>query len=403
MSSPASTEIRTMKDLLNETELTLLECKVCFEKFSLQQKHRPRNLSCGHVICQECVSSLCPPGNPRLECPFCRKLCRTCETSICLPILHLLELLDRVVPDNLDHGSSANASHQVTKLRSASFNLSMSFGGWGVLFNPTGVALCKKTGCLIVAHDGIKRISVFTMNGTCIQEMGEKNDPFNGIVYPSDVAVSLDGFIIVTDAGDHTLKVFSQFGQLVFVIKQPFHLPWGLAINPENKVIVSDPDAGSLLLVDADFKHGKVNKVLNVCSHLDCPREVAVCPTSGAIVVVEHLTKSSKNSCRSQMKIFNHKMKLIRQLDSFGLSLFLPLPIHTTGVSFDQQGNLLIADVNNRCIICVDKMEERNFLKHVVASGLSYPVAIALLADNSIAVLDSGNNSISIFFPRGDG
>ncbi|CAH2284424.1 E3 ubiquitin- ligase NHLRC1 [Pelobates cultripes] len=399
MSSPASKEIRTMKDFLNETEINLLECKVCFEKFSQQQRHRPRNLPCGHVICQECVSSLCPPGNPRLECPFCRKPCRILETSVCLPILHVIELIGRVVLDNVEHGSSANASHQVKKLKSASFNLTKSFGGWGILFNPTGIAICKKTGYLVVSHDGTKRISIFTMNGTCIQKIGTKSDSANGIVYPSDVAVTLDGYIVVADTGDHSVKVFSQSGQRLLVLKQPFCLPWGLGINPENEVIVSDPDAGNLILVSADFKQGKVKKVLNVCSHLDHPREVAVCPTSGTVVVVEHVTKISKNPSRTQIKIFNNGMKLIRQIDSFGLSLYLPLPVHTTGVAFDQQGNILIADINNRCIICVDKMEERNFLKHVVASCLSYPVALALLPDNSIAVLDSGNNSVIVYSP----
>ncbi|KAM8966749.1 E3 ubiquitin-protein ligase NHLRC1 [Pelodytes ibericus] len=399
MSSPASKEIRTMQEFLNETEINLLECKVCFEKYSQHQKHRPRNLPCGHIICQECVSSLCPPGSPRLECPFCRKACRTLETSVCLPVLHLIELIARVVPDHLECGSSANAGHQLTKLKSASFNLGSLFGGWGVLFNPSGVALCKKTGCLVVAHDGKKRIGVFTMNGKCIRQMGTKTHSTNAIIYPNDVAVTLDGYIVVTDTGDRSLKVFSQCGQNVLTIKQPFYLPWGLAITPENEILVSDPDAGNLILVAADFKQGQVKKVLVVCSHLNHPREVAVCPKSGVTVVVEHLTKSSKNSNSTQIKIFSGGMKLIRQIDSFVLSIFLPLPIHTTGVAFDQDGNILIADVNNRCVICVDKLGEQNFLKHVVASGLSYPVALALLEDNSIAVLDSGNNSVIIYTP----
>ncbi|KAG8442352.1 hypothetical protein GDO86_011231 [Hymenochirus boettgeri] len=398
MSSPASKGIENMKDFLEETETNLLECKVCFEKYSQQQRHRPKNLPCGHVICQECVSALCPQGNPRLECPFCRKECKTFETSICLPVLQLMEMLSRVVPDQLESPSATKPSH-AAKLRPASFNFSMSFGGWGVLFNPTGIALCKKTGSLVVAHDGKKRIGVFTTNGKCIQQMGSKCDSRNSIIYPLDVAVTLDSYIAVTDSGDRSLKVFNQSGKFTLVIGQTFSLPWGVCVNAQNEMIVSDSDAGDLILVVADFKKGRVKKLLKIYSTLTHPREIAVCQTSGAMVVVEHLTKDRKNSNSTRIKILSSAMKLVQQIDSFGLSLFLPLEVHTTGVAFNAEGNILVADVNNRCVICLETTKECHFLKHVVASGLSYPVALAPLEDGSVAVLDSGNHSVIVYAP----
>ncbi|KAM5157931.1 E3 ubiquitin-protein ligase NHLRC1 [Mantella aurantiaca] len=394
MSSPPQKEIRTMKDFLDETELNLLECKVCFEKYSHQQRHRPRNLPCGHIMCLDCISSLCNPGNSKLECPFCRKGCRKSETSVCLPVLHLLEIIGRVVP-----GQPERCSNQVGKLKSASFKLSASFGGWGVLFNPTGTAFCYTTGCLIVAHDGKKRLSRFTINGKLVHEMGEKSSPENGLVYAVSVAVTLDGFVAVTDAGDRSLKLYSQAGKCTLIVKKPFLLPWGLAVNAENEVIVSDPGANCLVMVAADFSQGGIKKTVNMCSYLSQPKEIAVCQANGSVVVVEHLTKDNKNSSSTRIKILNNKMKLLRQIDSFSLSLFLPLDVHTSGVAFDQDGNILVADVNNRCVICLSKVEEGNALKYVVASGLSYPVAIAVIEDGSIAVLDSGNHSVLVYSP----
>lgn len=399
MSSPAQREIRTMKDFLDESEMNLLECKVCFEKYNQQQRHRPKNLPCGHVMCQDCVSSLCLRGNQRLECPFCRKACRKQETSVCLPILHLLEILGRVVPDHPETSSADCARSQVTKLRSASFNLSMSFGGWGVLFNPSGIAFCTKTKCLLVSHDGKKRVSRFAMNGKCLQRTGAKADADNAIVFPADIAITFDGFIIVTDTGDHSLKVFCQSGMCKLVVKQPFRLPWGLGINSKNEVIVSDPDTGNIVLLAVDFDSGNIKKCLEMCSHLSHPREIAVCQTSGELIVVEHLAKNSKHSSSTCMKLFSSEMKLIRQIDSFSLSLLLPLAVHTSGVAFDHSGNILLADINNRCVICLQKMDRFNSIKHVVASGLSYPVALAVLEDGSVAVLDSGNHSVLIYSP----
>ncbi|XP_075067429.1 E3 ubiquitin-protein ligase NHLRC1 [Mixophyes fleayi] len=399
MSSPAPKEISTMREFLDEAELNLLECKVCFEKYSQQQKHRPSNLPCGHVMCQDCVSSLCLPGNQRLECPFCRKGCRKMESSVCLPVLHLLEIIGRVIPDHLEARSTDCTSNPVSKLKSASFNPSTSFGGWGVLFNPTGIAFCQKTRCLVVAHDGKKRIARFTMNGKFIKQIGTKDGSANAIVYPVDVAITLDGYIAVTDAGDRSLKVFGQSGKCMLVVKQPFCLPWGLGINHKNEVIVSDPDAGSLVLVGANFDQGSIKKTLNIYSHLSHPREIAVCQTSGEVIVVEHLGQTNKNVSSTRVNILSNEMKLIRQIDSFSLSLFLPLAVHTSGVAFDQAGNILLADVNNRCVICLQKTEECNSLKYIVVSGLSYPVALAVVEDGSIAVLDSGNHSVLVCSP----
>ncbi|KAM4027815.1 E3 ubiquitin-protein ligase NHLRC1 [Anomaloglossus baeobatrachus] len=398
MSSPAQRGISTMKDFLEETEMNLLECKVCFEKYRQQQRYRPKNLPCGHIICQGCVSSLCLPGNQRLECPFCRKSCRKQETSVCLPILHLLEILGRVVPDQPEASSSDCARSPVTKLKTASFNLTMSFGGWGVLFNPNGIAFCTKSKCLVVSHDGKKRIARFTMNGKCMQQTGTKTGSENAVIYPADVAVTCNGFIIVTDVGDQSLKVFGQSGIFKLVVKQPFSLPWGLGINSKNEVIVSDPDSGNLRLLVIDFDHGNIQKCLEICSQLSHPREIAVCQTSGEVIVVEHLAKNRKNSSTC-MKLFSNEMKLIRQIDSFSLSLLLPLAVHTSGVAFDQSGNILLSDINNRCVICLQRTQGFNTIKYVVASGLSYPVALAVLEDGSVAVLDSGNHSVLIYSP----
>ncbi|KAM9308039.1 E3 ubiquitin-protein ligase NHLRC1 [Gastrophryne carolinensis] len=399
MSSTSQKEIRTMKDFLEETEMNLLECKVCFEKYSHQQKHKPKNLPCGHIICQHCVSSLCNPGNSKIECPFCRKTCRKLETSICLPVLHLLEIIGRVVPPCPDPPSTDFKTNYEAQLTPASFKLRTCFGGWGVLFNPTGVAFCYSTGSLLVAHDGKRRVSRFTINGKLLQEIGEKNAPESGLAHAVSAAVTLDGYVAITDAGDHSLKIYSQSGRCTLVVRKPFLLPWGLAVNSDNEVIVSDPEAGSLILVAADFSQGGIKRILNICTHLSQPREIAASQANGSIIVVEHLAKESKSSSTTRIRILNNQMKLIKQIDSFSLSLFLPLSVYMSGVAFDREGNILIADVNNRCIICLSRVEEGNSLRHVVASGLSYPVAITVTEDGSIAVLDSGNHSVLVYSP----
>ncbi|XP_069469693.1 E3 ubiquitin-protein ligase NHLRC1 [Ambystoma mexicanum] len=393
MSARPSKQIRTMRDLLRETEIHLLECKVCFEKFS--QQRRPRNLPCGHIICQECVSSLA--RSPRLECPFCRRACRASETSDCLPVLHLIEILSTVVIDASASGAGGAAQGHVPGLASAGCALQLAFGGWGKLINPTGVAVCQQSGSVVVAHDGKKRVHVFGSTGARMQQFAAKGEFRSDVKYPLDVAVTMDGYIVVTDAGDRSIKVFDFNGRSKLVIKETFILPWGVDMNPQNEMIVTDSEAGTLCLLAADFKKGKLQKNLKVLTNMCHPHGVAVCRASGAIAVVEHLKAAGSYATNTRVKIFNRAMKLVGQVDSFGLSLLLPSELHATAVAFDQQTNILVADAHNRMVFCLGKVKEFPSFRPVVTHGLSYPVAMACAADNTLHVLDSGDHSVKIY------
>ncbi|KAJ1201000.1 hypothetical protein NDU88_004817 [Pleurodeles waltl] len=396
VSASPSKQIRTMKDLLYETEIHLLECKVCFEKFSQQQEHRPRNLPCGHIICQECVCSLALPRNPRLECPFCRKACRASETSDCLPVLHLIEILSSVVTDPFPSAAGDAVGGHVESLAPAGCTLNLAFGGWGKLINPTGLAVCQNSGCVVVAHDGKKRINVLSSTGTCIQQFGVKGEFSCDVKYALDVAVTLDGYIVVTDAGDRSVKVFDFNGRSKLVIKESFCLPWGVDINSQNEMLVTDSDAGALCLVVADFRKGTLKKNLKIFTNLCHPRGVAVCPSNGAIVVIEHLKAAGRNATTTRIKIFSSALKLIGQVDSFGFGLLLSSELHATAVAFDRQANILVADAHNRVVFGLGKLEEFPSFRPIVTHGLSYPVALTCTADNSLLVLDSGDHSVKI-------
>lgn len=143
-----------LRELVREAETSLLECKVCFERFGHRQQRRPRNLPCGHVVCLACVAALAHPRTLALECPFCRRACRGCDTSDCLPVLHLLELLGSAL-------RPAPAAHRSAHCGPGTLICHHAFGGWGTLVNPTGLALCPKTGRVVVVHDGERRVKIF--------------------------------------------------------------------------------------------------------------------------------------------------------------------------------------------------------------------------------------------------
>ncbi|NXG74933.1 NHLC1 ligase, partial [Baryphthengus martii] len=375
--------------------LNLLECRVCFERYGPAGQRRPRNLLCGHVLCQGCVWALGGPERRRLECPFCRRACGSAETSDCLPLLQLLELLG---PDGGSVSSALGRNDgRAAGSVPAGFELRLSLGGWGSLVNPTGVASCRRSGRLAVAHDGKKRIHVFSPSGFCLQRFGERGDAGNDLKYPLDVTITSDGHVVVTDGGDRSVKAFDFEGKGVLALREGFCLPWGLDATPDSEVIVTDSEAGALYRLTADFKTGKLKKCQMIWSQLISPRGVAVSQTSGAVVVIEHLKAQELNSGSTRVKIFSAEMDLIGQMDSFGLNLLFPSKIYTTAVAFDQEGRVIVTDVGSQAVICLGKPEEFPIFNPLISHGLSYPVGLTYTANNSLVVLDSGDHSIKIY------
>ncbi|XP_025915298.1 E3 ubiquitin-protein ligase NHLRC1 [Apteryx rowi] len=330
-------------------------------------------------ICKS-KKALCGAGRRGLECPFCRRAWGSPETSDCLPLLQLLEAA----------AGPAGAAPPGPALR-------LALGGWGALVNPTGVAACPRSGRLAVAHDGEKRIKVFGASGACVRQFGERGDAGNDVKYPLDVTVTLDGHVVVTDGGDRSVKAFDFEGRGTLALREGFSLPWGLDTTRENKVIVTDSEAGALYCLTADFGKGKLEKSQMIQSKLTNPRGVAVSQASGAVAVIEHLKGKGPNNSSTRIKIFSADLKLIGQMDSFGLNLIFPSKIYAAAVAFDKEGRIIVTDVYNQTVLCLGKPEEFPVFKPIISHGLSYPVGLTYMANNSLVVLDGGDHSVKIY------
>lgn len=373
-----------LRELAGEAEAGLLECKVCFERFSPRQQRRPRNLPCGHVVCLACVAALAHPRTLALECPFCRRACRGCDTSDCLPVLHLLELL----------GSPLRPAPAAPRVVPTCY---LAFGGWGTLVNPTGLALCPKTGRVVVVHDGKRRVKIFDSGGGCAHQFGEKGDAAQDIRYPLDVTVTNDCHVVVTDAGDRSVKVFDFFGQIKLVIGGQFSLPWGVDTTPQNRVVVTDAEAGSLHLLEVDFPEGVLRGAERSPAPLRSPRGVAVSRLTGAIAVLERPLAPGRGPCSSTVTVLSAGLQLLGRVDGFGLSLTFPSQITASAVTFDHQGNVIVADTSSQAVLCLGKPEEFPVLKPIVTHGLSHPVALTFTKEKSLLVLDSAAHSVKVY------
>ncbi|XP_028673109.1 E3 ubiquitin-protein ligase NHLRC1-like [Erpetoichthys calabaricus] len=379
--------------ILNEIEANLLECKVCFEKYCQHpRERRPRTLPCGHVMCYECALSVTHAHYLRLECPFCRRLCSVSEMTDCMTLMHLEEIVWRAPNPTLTWPPGGWRTRKSAV--PAVVKLSDAFGGWGQLINPTGVAFFKKSGVVMVVHDGKKRMAIFSPKGKYLHGFGSKGC----ICYPLGVTVTRDGYIIITDAGDVSVKVFSSRGRNTLTVKNSFLLPWGIQTDGQNRILVTDAQAGTLTRLEVDFLKAVLLRSQILSASLSSPREIAVSETTGFVIVVEHLKESGDRSfSRTRLKLFNNKMQVVHQIDSFGSSLLAPFHLCVSAVAFDKEDNVFVADSSLKALLCLGKLKEFPSFRMVLSHGLLRPVALACGADNSLIVLDSGDHFVKIY------
>lgn len=392
--------------ILREIQINLLECKVCFEKFSTQQReHRPQNLSCGHVLCLECITALSHPLLRKLECPFCRQLCSVDSTSHCQVLSDLQELLLSWSPTSSAPPYRAKGGLGLAAgLTATALHLCTAFGGWGTLINPTGIAVLGSSGTIVVVHDGEKRVLVFSPQGGKLHSFGQRGQGSEEICYPVDVAVTPCGYVVVTDAGNKAVKVFTSRGNHVLTVKDPFQMPWGVDTDSCGRILVSDVQAGTLSQVKVDYTHGLTLEHRTTVSDLQHPKGVACCQVTGNTAVMEHLLNDAYPPGRhhhTRLRVFSKDFHLLYQTDSFSLTLQSTVRLNMSGVAFDRDGDVIVTDSNQGMIWSLGKLQNGPVLTPLVGDHLIRPVGLASL-DNTLVILDSGDHTVKIYSAKSD-
>lgn len=378
---------RRAEEILDEIHSNLLECKVCFETFSSKPRaRRPRNLPCGHVICLGCVCALSQAASRCLECPFCRKQCDQGGTYECQILIDLQEMIGSYFLQKKTRDLERD-------LGSGVMHLHHTFGGWGPLINPTGVAVFGASQDVLVAHGGHERVTVFNSHGQFLRSFGRYGHDNFEICHPLDVTVSPGDHIVVTDAGDRSVKVFSSTGSPVATISDLFQLPWGVDVDLLWNIRVTDAETGTLWRIVLDYGRGMVLSKKEVVKDLKTPRAVACCRESGLIVVVEHL-QIQESPELTQLKVFSSDYVVLKQLDTFSLR---PLRLSISSVTFNRNGDLIVADVHQGNVWSLGDISKEPELIPLVREGLVHPVGLVATDEDTLIVLDAGDHTVKVY------
>ena len=194
--------------------------------------------------------------------------------------------------------------------------------GPGQLSYPSGLATTAD-GLLLVANYSNSCVDVFREDGTFIRRIGQGQ-----LSCPIDVAVHANGQVYVADYGNHRVTVLTQDGQLVRTFGShgsgagQFSSPYGIAVSPDGQVYVSEYSNRRVQVFTAD---GTYIRVFGQ-GQLSAPIGLTF-TTQGNVVVV-----SSGNWC---VFIFNLEGQLVHTLN---------VGSKPNTICFDRNGDLLVAE-----------------------------------------------------------
>ena len=219
--------------------------------------------------------------------------------------------------------------------------------------------------------DGTYKIKYFAKEtGTCSASVKVNGEHIRGS--PFEVEVKPRQFRPVLSFGEQILKE-----------------PWGVAVNEQDEIAVSDVDNHKIHLFKSDGTHirsfggegtqlGEFNRPAGITFHVD-----------NIIVAEQNNNRVQEVSKQGQyLSHFGEKGSLDRQLN------------HPCGLSIDSDGNILVADFNNKLIKVFSAGGQ--FLSKIGKEGSFTKPFHCIQHDNYLIVSDSGDHSVTLFDRKGN-
>jgi tripartite motif-containing protein 71 len=216
------------------------------------------------------------------------------------------------------------------------------FGSWGAgkgqFTGPRAVAV-SASNRIFIADAGNHRIQVVLSDGTAVAGWGRRGNGPSEFLFPSGIAVGPAGEVFVADTGNDRIQVFDANG--AFVREWPMRAPGAIAVSAA-QVAVAEPDA-------------------------------------------------------SRVQIFTLEGAAVRTLGGFGddAGRFK----HPSGIAWDDQGDLVVADTGNHRLQRLDPtgVPRVQWGTWGLQEGLFADPRSVSCHGGRVYVADSGNHRIQVF------
>lgn len=178
------------------------------------------------------------------------------------------------------------------------------------------------------------RIQIFNENGSFKSKFGSKGCKVDQFNYPLCVAVTPQNHLAVTDSVNACVKVFSVDGQLIQLCGGEFDFPYGIAVSYDGFFIITDIFRHSVTILDAEGSpHNSFGEFGSEMKEFDHPYFVAVDQSKQIIV---------SDSGNSSIKLFHFDGKLLRMFSQNDFKLLNETFLNLQGLCLDADGNTLV-------------------------------------------------------------
>ncbi|XP_070560131.1 tripartite motif-containing protein 2-like [Ptychodera flava] len=257
--------------------------------------------------------------------------------------------------------------------------------GIGQFNSVQGVTMMRNVDVLVAEYSN-QRLQSFTVNGR-----HRKMFKFANInnFKPYDAAVSVNGNVFTTDAGNKQVIVCDENGELIRCFgKGKIQYPIGIAINPVNgRVYIVDKSAHCIHIYDQDGNHIKsFGRNGSQQGQFSYPWFVCI-DTIGNVYV--------SDSGNHRIQVFNDDGQFLYTFGSFGSGdCQMNFP---QGVAVDKHGYVYVVDYNNNRIVKYESNGKFVCRINEVSDGLHHPKGVCVTDDDRVIVADNGNSCIKVF------
>lgn len=222
--------------------------------------------------------------------------------------------------------------------------------------------------------------------------------PRDHLYQPMDIAVSDDGQrVYIADFGQMAVFVADYTAKRFVPIAHPFERPFGISIDDNENLYVSEQDARRITVLDRKLQPVRVITDASLVR----PAGLAIDRKRHLIYVAD---PSRQKSPDHSVKVFDFDGTLVRTLgngrgDCEGCLMF------PTFVAVDSKGHVYVSNTLNARIDVFDA--DGNYVKRIGERGNGYgmfdkPKGVAIDSFDNIYVVDSGWSNVQIFNQNGE-